>query len=119
MRLSAVRFLGRHWRLLYHVERSTIVMGSDSPVRIDPFEEARELETLARREALTRYALLAASGDLWGDLCRADARSLGIESAGEIEIDTDHPDLRGIDRATRGRPRDCAPAGVVRAGRGA
>ena len=93
-----------------------LAIGSDSQVRIDPFEEARELETLARREGLTRQALLSASGDLWADLCRAGARSLGIETAGEIEIDTEHPDLSGID------PIDlpsalvtCASAGVVRA----
>jgi formimidoylglutamate deiminase len=92
-----------------------IAIGSDSNVRIDPFEEARELETLARREGLTRHALLAASGNLWADLCRAGARSLGIDSAGEIEIDPDHPDLRGID--TEDLPRalvTCASAGVVR-----
>lgn len=74
-----------------------LAIGSDSQVRIDPFEEARELETLARRERLTRHALLAASGDLWGELCRAGARSLGIEATGEIEVDTGHPDLRGIE----------------------
>ena len=74
-----------------------LAIGSDSQVRIDPFEEARELETLARRERLTRHALLAAGGDLWGELCRAGARSLGIETAGEIEIDTEHPDLRGVE----------------------
>lgn len=92
-----------------------IAVGSDSNVRIDPFEEARELETLARREGLTRHALLAASSDLWADLCRAGARSLGIDSAGEIEIDTEHPDLRGIHQ--RDLPHalvTCASAGVVR-----
>jgi formimidoylglutamate deiminase len=94
-----------------------IAIGSDSQVRIDPFEEARELETLARREGLTRHALLAARNDLWAELCRAGAQSLGIETAGEIEIDTEHPALRGID------PVDlppalvtCASAGVVRTG---
>ncbi len=93
-----------------------IAVGSDSNVRIDPFEEARELETLARREGLTRHALLAASSDLWADLSRAGARSLGIDTAGEIEIDTEHPDLRGIDQ--RDLPRalvTCASAGVVQA----
>jgi formimidoylglutamate deiminase len=96
-----------------------LAIGSDSQVRIDPFEEARELETLARREGLTRDALLAASGDLWAELCRAGARSLGVEATGEIEIDTDHADLRGIE------PEDlpaalvtCASAGVVRRGAG-
>jgi formimidoylglutamate deiminase len=92
-----------------------LAIGSDSQVRIDPFEEARELETLARREGNTRQALLAASGDLWADLCRAGARSLGVETTGEIELDTEHPDLRGIE------PEDlpaalvtCASAGAVR-----
>jgi formimidoylglutamate deiminase len=93
-----------------------LAIGSDSQVRIDPFEEARELETLARREGLTRHALLAESGDLWADLCRAGARSLGIETAGEIEIDTDHPDLRGIDPDDLRRAlATCASAGAVRA----
>jgi formimidoylglutamate deiminase len=97
-----------------------IAIGSDSQVRIDPFEEARELETLARREGLTRHALLAASDDLWTDLCRAGARSLGIETAGEIEIDTEHTDLRGIDpEDLRLALATCASAGVVRAGRSA
>jgi formimidoylglutamate deiminase len=94
-----------------------LAIGSDSQVRIDPFEEARELETLARREGLTRHALLAASGDLWAGLCRAGARSLGVETAGEIEIDPEHPDLRGIDPIDLPRALvTCASAGVVRAG---
>jgi formimidoylglutamate deiminase len=93
-----------------------LAIGSDSQVRIDPFEEARELETLARREGLTRHALLAASGDLWADLCRAGARSLGLKTAGEIEIDPEHPDLRGIDRQDLPRALvTCVSAGVVRA----
>jgi formimidoylglutamate deiminase len=82
-----------------------LAIGSDSQVRIDPFEEARELETLARREGHTRQALLAASGDLWAELCRAGARSLGLE-AGTIDVDTEHPSLRGIE------PADL-PAGLV------
>ena len=36
-----------------------LAIGSDSQVRIDPFEEVRELETGARRERQTRHALLA------------------------------------------------------------
>jgi formimidoylglutamate deiminase len=92
-----------------------IAIGSDSNVRIDPFEEARELETLARREGLTRHALMAATEDLWADLSRAGARSLGIETAGGIEIDTEHGDLRGIDKDDLPRALvTCASAGVVR-----
>jgi formimidoylglutamate deiminase len=92
-----------------------IAIGSDSQVRIDPFEEARELETLARREGLTRHALLAASHDLWADLCRAGARSLGIETAGEVEIDTEHADLRGVEPEDLPRALvTCVSAGAVR-----
>ncbi|HEY2007013.1 MAG TPA: formimidoylglutamate deiminase, partial [Solirubrobacteraceae bacterium] len=36
-----------------------IAIGTDSQVRIDPFEELREMETLARRQGQTRDALLA------------------------------------------------------------
>ena len=92
-----------------------LAIGSDSQVRIDPFEEVRELETLARREGQTRHALVAAFGDLWGELSRVGSASLGIESAGEIEIDTEHPDLRGIAREDmRGALATCASAAVVR-----
>src|SRR5204863_8690229 len=42
-----------------------IAIGTDSQVRIDPFEEVRELETGARRQRETRSALLGADGDLW------------------------------------------------------
>jgi formimidoylglutamate deiminase len=95
-----------------------IAIGSDSHVRIDPFEEARELETLARREGLTRHALMAATEDLWADLSRAGERSLGIENAGEIEIDPEHPDLRGVDPADLPLALvTSASAAVVRKGR--
>jgi formimidoylglutamate deiminase len=101
--------------LAYRDAGVPLAIGSDSQVRIDPFEEARELETLARREGLTRHALLARSGDLWADLCRAGARSLGIEAAGEIELDTAHPDLRGIEAEDLPTALvTCASASVVR-----
>ena len=76
-----------------------LAIGSDSQVRIDPFEETRELETGARRERQTRYGLLAASGDLWGDLCQVGSASLGLGELPAIEIDLDHPLLQGIDEA--------------------
>jgi formimidoylglutamate deiminase len=92
-----------------------IAIGSDSQVRIDPFEEARELETLARREGLTRHGLLAAHGDLWEELCRAGLRSLGIEDAGTVAVDPDHPDLRGVEAEDLRRALvTCASAAVVR-----
>ena len=73
-----------------------IAIGSDSNVRVDPFEEVRELETLARRERRTRHALLAAHGDLWAETAATGLESLGLTGAGTIEVDRDHPDLRGV-----------------------
>ncbi|HEX8086991.1 MAG TPA: amidohydrolase family protein [Solirubrobacteraceae bacterium] len=73
-----------------------LAIGSDSNVRIDPFEEVRELETNARRESLSRTALLARGGDLWGELARNGAASLGLDATGTIEIDLDHPQLAGV-----------------------
>ncbi len=56
-----------------------LAIGTDEQVRIDPFEELRELETLARREGQTRFALLAAAGgDLWGRTVVNGAASLGL-----------------------------------------
>ena len=97
-----------------------LAIGSDSQVRIDPFEEARELETGSRRERQLRSGLLAAVGDLWAELCRNGYHSLGVAAEQEpptIEIDLDHVDLRGVE------PNDlplalatCASAGVVSRG---
>jgi formimidoylglutamate deiminase len=74
-----------------------LAIGTDSQVRIDPFEEARELESGARREGQTRFALLAADGDLWGALAAAGRAAIGLEGPPPlIEIDTAHPDLAGV-----------------------
>ena len=108
--------------LAYRDAGVRIAIGSDSQVRIDPFEEARELETLARRERRTRHALLAAYGDLWGELARNGRASLGLDDAASpatIAIDTEHPDLRGIAEADLPLAvATCASAAVVRRGVG-
>jgi formimidoylglutamate deiminase len=72
-----------------------ICIGSDSNVRIDPFEELRELETTARRESGRREicdteTLLCFGAD-------EGAASLGLERWPEIEIDTGHRSFRGVD----------------------
>jgi formimidoylglutamate deiminase len=98
-----------------------LAIGTDEQIRIDPFEELREMETLARREGQTRYALLAgAGGDLWGQTVTTGRASLGLPSgAAEIEIDLDHPDLAGVAEQDLGAAlATCASAGVVRAGVG-
>jgi formimidoylglutamate deiminase len=76
--------------------RIALCIGSDSNVRIDPFEELRELEGIARRQTGTRGVfsterLLCFGADEGG-------RSLGLESWPEIEIDLAHESLRGVDR---------------------
>lgn len=110
--------LGDGWvpAMRYRDAGVRMAIGSDSQVRIDPFEEVRELETGARRERRTRAALLARSGDLWGELQRAGCASLGLEpaAAGTVAIDLDHPDLRGIEPADlRYALATCASAAVV------
>jgi formimidoylglutamate deiminase len=118
-----------------------LAIGSDSQVRIDPFEEARELETGSRRERQLRAGLLASVGDLWEELCRNGYRSLGLggelteqatggelaeqATGGEVlhgppvEIDLEHPDLRGVDPVDlRLALVTCASAAIVTSRRG-
>ena len=73
-----------------------LAIGTDENIILDPFEEVRELETLARRERATRDALLAHHGDLWAERARAGAVSLGIEPPPPVGIDLDHPRIRGV-----------------------
>jgi formimidoylglutamate deiminase len=100
--------------LVYRDAGVRIAIGTDSQVRVDPFEETRELETLARRERRTRHALLASYGDLWAELARNGSASLGLDDAGTITIDRDHPDLRGVTDADLPLAiATCASAAVV------
>jgi formimidoylglutamate deiminase len=72
-----------------------ICIGSDSNVRIDPLEELRELEGIARRRTLRRN-VLSVSTLL---CCGADegAASLGLERWPDVKVDLGHPSLAGID----------------------
>ena len=93
-----------------------LAIGTDSQVRIDPFEELREMETLARRERQTRYALLEpAGGDLWGQTVATGRASLGLDGPGPaIELDLDHPELAAVDeRDLLLALATCASAAVV------
>jgi formimidoylglutamate deiminase len=71
-----------------------LCIGSDSNVRIDPLEELRELSGIARREGMTREAIdpddLLAIGSIGG------GRALELESWPSIDVDLDHPSLRGV-----------------------
>jgi formimidoylglutamate deiminase len=101
--------------LRYRDARVPLAIGSDSQVRIDPFEEVRELESGARREGQTRHALLARNGELWAALARAGRVGLGLDGVPPaLEIDTDHPDLAGVSHEDLPYAlATCASAGVV------
>jgi formimidoylglutamate deiminase len=69
-------------------------IGSDSNVRIDPLEELRELEGIARRQTGERSVIsLDALLEFGSD---EGAASIGIESWPDAVVDLDHPQLRGV-----------------------
>jgi len=81
-----------------------LCIGSDSNVRIDPFEELRELEGIARRQTGRRGVfstdeLYAFGGDV-------GARSLGLDERTEIEVGLGHGSLAGVER-------DDVPAALI------
>jgi formimidoylglutamate deiminase len=89
--LPAVEILNRGIRLS---------VGSDSHVRIDPFEELREIETNARRLSGRRNVLVAESETSpTPHLLRAGWGSAGLKAgdpADLIEIDLSHPALADV-----------------------
>ena len=81
-----------------------LCVGSDSNVRIDPFEELRELEGIARRQTgrrgvFTTDELLRFGSEL-------GARALGLDAWPSIEVDLGHRSLSGV-------ARDDVPAALL------
>jgi formimidoylglutamate deiminase len=72
-----------------------VCIGSDSNVRIDPLEELRELEGIARRLSGRRNVLSAERLLCYG--ADEGAGSLGLESWADAEVNLEHPSLRGIE----------------------
>ena len=66
-----------------------------SNVRIDPFEELRELEGIARRQT-GRRGIFTTAGSTGSAPTGADA--IGVESWPGVEIDLEHPALAGTER---------------------
>jgi formimidoylglutamate deiminase len=106
--------------MVYREAGVRFAIGSDSQVRVDPFEEVRELETGARRERELRFGLLAGApdGDLWAELVANGRASLGLpggaDTAPRIGVDLDHPQIAGIPAEDRPRAwATCASAAVV------
>ncbi len=81
-----------------------LCIGSDSNVRIDPFEELRELEGIARRQGLRRNVI--APEELWSIGTVNGAEALDLAAWEGIEIDLDHPALRRV-------AEDEAPAALL------
>ncbi len=69
-------------------------IGSDSNVRIDPLEELRELEGIGRRQTGQRGVVSVSSLLCFGS--DEGAAALGLDAWPEIEIDLEHPSLRGV-----------------------
>ena len=74
--------------------RIPICIGSDSNMRIDPLEELRELEGIARRGALRRGVV--PTEELLRSGSEVGARSLGLDAWGDIEIDLGHASLADV-----------------------
>jgi formimidoylglutamate deiminase len=72
-----------------------LCIGSDSNVRVDPFEELRELEGIGRRQTGRRGVF--STEELYGFGGDVGARSLGLGSRPEIEIDLGHRALRDVE----------------------
>jgi formimidoylglutamate deiminase len=72
-----------------------LCIGSDSNVRIDPLEELRELDGIARRQSGRRDAFAVA--ELLEIGSAAGGRALGLDSWPELAVDIGHPQLAGVD----------------------
>lgn len=71
-----------------------LCIGSDSNMRIDPLEELRELEGIARRQTGRRGVFSTVELLRFGG--EQGARALGLEEWPEIEIDLQHRSLAGV-----------------------
>jgi formimidoylglutamate deiminase len=83
-----------------------ICIGSDSNVRIDPLEELRELEGIARRQAGRRNVISLDSLLCYGS--DEGAAALGLESWDDATVDLEHPQLRGVEDPFAGLVYGCS-----------
>ena len=75
-----------------------VCIGSDSNVRIDPLEELRELEGIARRRT-GRRNVLSVSRHCSPSGTTEGAAALGLDRWAEIEVDLGHRSLAGVETA--------------------
>lgn len=88
-----------------------LCIGSDSNVRIDPFEELRELDGIARRQSGRRDVF--AVGDLLSIGADGGAAALGLAEWPQIEIDVSHVQLRAVEDPLHALVHGCS-ADVVK-----
>jgi formimidoylglutamate deiminase len=82
-----------------------LCIGSDSHVRIDPLEELRELEGIARRQGGRRNVISTESLLCFG--ADEGAGALGLEEWDDVEVDLGHPALRGVEDVFEGLIAGC------------
>ena len=71
-----------------------LCIGSDSNIRIDPLEELRQLEGIARRQDGRRKVF--PTDELWEIGSANGASALGLETWADVEIDRAHRSLEGV-----------------------
>ena len=74
-----------------------VCIGSDSNVRIDPLEELREVEGIARRQTGRRGVFSTERLLCFG--ADEGARSLGLDAWPDVAVDLEHESLRGVEPA--------------------
>src|SRR3954454_22343066 len=72
-----------------------LCIGSDSNVRIDPLEELRELEGIARRQTGKRDVF--AVDDLLAIGTVGGASALGLDAWADVAVDVEHSQLAGVE----------------------
>jgi formimidoylglutamate deiminase len=82
-----------------------ICIGSDSNIRIDPLEELRELEGIARRQSGRRNVISTETLLCFG--ADEGAGALGLEQWDDIRVDVAHPSLRGVEDVFEGLIAGC------------
>jgi formimidoylglutamate deiminase len=83
-----------------------ICIGSDSNVRIDPLEELRELEGIARRRSGRRNVIPTETLLCFG--ADEGAGALGLERWDDVDVDLSHPSLRGVEDVFEGLIAGCS-----------
>jgi formimidoylglutamate deiminase len=83
-----------------------LCIGSDSNVRIDPLEELRELEGIARRQAGRRNVISTETLLCFG--ADEGAGSLGLDAWDDVAVDLAHPSLRGVEDVFEGLIAGCS-----------